>query len=86
MSKWIPGRESWVRRACLGLAGVVIGLAPFSMGAQSRPAAPPAAKQASSFRPLKILLLGQDQRHHNSHALYGVIAPPRRSPWSGSRD
>ena len=71
-------RASWVRLACAGLAAAVIGLAPFSMGAQSRPAAPPASKPASgrSFRPLKILLLGQDQRHHNSAALYQVIAPP----------
>ena len=67
-----------VRLACAGLAALVFGLAPFSMRAQSRPG-PAAAKPsaaAESFRPLKILLLGQDQQHHNSHALYGVIAPP----------
>jgi putative membrane-bound dehydrogenase-like protein len=74
----MTSRAWWLRLAFLGLAGTVIGLAPFSMRAQSRPAAPPAAKQArvsDPFRPIKILLLGQDQRHHNSHALYGVIAP-----------
>jgi type 1 glutamine amidotransferase len=70
-------RASWGRLACAGLAAVVVGFSPFGMRAQSRPGAAPASKQAvSSFRPLKILLLGQDQRHHNSHALYGVIAPP----------
>src|SRR5687767_12850567 len=79
MTRASKGRRSWVWLAYVALAGAVIGHAPFSMGAQSRPAAPPAAKQAKAstqFRPLKILLLGQDQRHHNSHALYGVIAPP----------
>ena len=65
--------------AYVALAGAVIGHAPFTMRAQSRPRAPSASKPAAvsdGFRPLKILLLGQDQRHHNSHALYGVIAPP----------
>jgi putative membrane-bound dehydrogenase-like protein len=66
-----------VRLACGVVAAGVIGLAPFSTTAQSGRGAAPAAKQAASaFRPLKILMLGQDQRHHDSAALYQVIAPP----------
>src|SRR5687767_1964323 len=79
MTRASKGRRSWVWLAYVALAGAVIGHAPFTMRAQSRPRAPSASKPAAvsdGFRPLKILLLGQDQRHHNSHALYGVIAPP----------
>jgi len=71
----MTSRGSWVRLVCVVAAGTLLGAAPFSTGAQSRPA-PPAASGSGPARPLKILLLGQDQRHHNSHALYGVIAPP----------
>jgi type 1 glutamine amidotransferase len=72
-------RAWWLRLAWAGLTAAVIGFAPFSMGAQSRPAVPSAstaAKAADAFRPLKILMLGQDQRHHDSAALYQAIAPP----------
>jgi putative membrane-bound dehydrogenase-like protein len=64
-----------VRLACGILAAAVIGFAPFSMGAQSRSGAASAARAASSFRPLKVLMLGQDQRHHDSAKLYQVLAP-----------
>jgi putative membrane-bound dehydrogenase-like protein len=65
-----------VRLAAAGLAAAVIALAPFSMRAQSPGRGAPAAQASGSFRPLKILMLGQDQRHHDSAALYQVIAPP----------
>ena len=70
-------RAQWARLAYAGVAAAVIALAPFSMRAQSRPGGPPASKQgtANSFRPLKVLLLGQDQQHHNSAAFYKAIAP-----------
>jgi putative membrane-bound dehydrogenase-like protein len=69
--------HSWTRFAYAALAAAVIALAPFSMMAQSPRGAAPAAKQAArAFRPLKVLMLGQDQRHHDSAALYQVIAPP----------
>src|SRR5687768_7657348 len=68
-------RHSVAGLACGLLAAAVVALAPFSTGAQSRPAAKP-GRMPDTFRPLKILMLGQDQRHHNSHALYAAIAPP----------
>ena len=70
-------RQTWsVRLAAVVLAAAVLGFAPLAMRAQSRAGrgAPP-APGANSFRPLKVLMLGQDQRHHDSAALYQVIAP-----------
>ena len=70
-------RQGWsVRLAAVVLAAAVAGFAPLAMRAQSRAGrgAPP-APGAGSFRPLKVLMLGQDQRHHDSAALYQVIAP-----------
>src|SRR5204863_243594 len=70
-------RQTWsVRLAAVVLAAAVLGFAPLAMRAQTRAGrgAPP-APGANSFRPLKVLMLGQDQRHHDSAALYQVIAP-----------
>ena len=65
-------RKLWARFVSVGIAGTVL-----SLSAQSRPPSQPPASAAA--RPIKVLLLGQDQRHHNSHALYGVLAPPLAS-------
>src|SRR5688572_14046067 len=68
-------KRSWWRLACVIGVGSLFGSAAFSLMAQSRaPSKPPAPAAAAA--PIKVLLLGQDQRHHNSHALYGVLAPP----------
>ena len=64
--------RSWLRRTCVVVAGAALGSAAFSLVAQSRVP----VSGSGLARPLKVLLLGQDQRHHNSHALYGVLAPP----------
>ena len=55
----------------LALAGAAVAPA-----LATRSQAPAAGSTTNDGRPLRLLFLGQDQRHHDSHALFPLLAAP----------